>query len=323
MVPPLYSDALVNELGPARERGAPLTERDRNLAASCQLHFENIVVECLRWLHSVMPTPELITAGGCALNGVCNARILRDTPFKRMYVHGAAGDDGTAVGAALETWRKAGGALGKPVQEVYWGPKHNESSMETALATAGLHAEKLAYDDLIERVSGELANGRVVGWYQGQSEWGPRALGNRSILAHPGWPGMKDMINLKVKRRESFRPFAPSILEHRVADYFEQDVRSPFMMHVVRIREEKSGEMAAVRHEDATGRLHTVSREQNPIYFDLISAFETRTGTPVLLNTSFNENEPIVDTPEQAIACFMRNDIDFLCLGPFVVSKTA
>ena len=323
MVPPLYSDALISELGPPRARGTPLTERDRNLAASCQLHFENVVVECLRWLHSVMPTDELITAGGCALNGVCNARILRDTPFKRMYVHGAAGDDGTAVGAALETWHKAGGALPKPIEEVYWGPKHSDAEMSAALLAAGLSANELGYDAMIDRVSSELANGKVVGWYQGQSEWGPRALGNRSILAHPGWPGMKDMINLKVKRRESFRPFAPSILEHRVGDYFEQDVKSPFMMHVVRIRDEKSSEMAAVRHEDSTGRLHSVSKTQNPIYFDLITAFEKRTGTPVLLNTSFNENEPIVDTPEQAIACFMRNDIDLLCIGPFVVSKTA
>ncbi|MEP6835785.1 MAG: carbamoyltransferase C-terminal domain-containing protein [Gemmatimonas sp.] len=322
MVPPLYSEALVSELGPARKRGEPLTERDKNLAASCQLHFENVVVACLRWLHSVMPTPELITAGGCALNGVCNARILRDTPFKRMYVHGAAGDDGTAVGAAQETWHKAGGAVAAPIQEVYWGPKHDDTSIATALAAAGLAAEKLNYDDLIGRASLELSNGKVVGWYQGSSEWGPRALGNRSILAHPGWPGMKDMINEKVKRRESFRPFAPSILEHRVGDYFEQTVQSPFMMHVVRIRDERTGEMAAVRHEDATGRLHTVAHTQNPIYFDLISAFEKRTGTPVLLNTSFNENEPIVDTPEQAIACFMRNDIDLLCIGPFVVAKS-
>lgn len=323
MVPPLYSDALASELGPARKRGEPLTEREKNLAASCQLHFENVVVECLRWLHSVMPTPELVSAGGCALNGVCNARILRDTPFKRMYVHGAAGDDGTAVGAALETWHKSGGATSAPIQEVYWGPKHDDASMASALKAAGLQAEKLERDELISRVSLELSNGKVVGWYQGSSEWGPRALGNRSILAHPGWPGMKDMINTKVKRRESFRPFAPSILEHRVGDYFEQTVASPFMMHVVRIRDEKSGEMAAVRHEDATGRVHTVSQAQNPIYFDLISAFEKRTGTPVLLNTSFNENEPIVDTPEQAIACFMRNDIDFLCIGPYVVTKNA
>ena len=321
MVPPLYSEMLASELGPARKRGEPITDREKDIAASCQLHFENIVVECLRWLHATVPVPDLVTAGGCALNGVCNARILRDTPFERMYVHGAAGDDGTAVGAALEAWHNAGGTTQPVIQEVYWGPKHGEDKLTAALADAGLTAEKLDHDALIDRVSLELSNGKVVGWYQGASEWGPRALGNRSILAHPGWPGMKDMINEKVKRRESFRPFAPSILEHRVSDYFEQDVRSPFMMHVVRIREEKHGEMAAVRHEDGTGRVHTVSAEQNPIYFDLISAFETRTGTPVLLNTSFNENEPIVDTPEQAIACFMRNDIDLLCIGPYVVSK--
>lgn len=321
MVPPLYSDALVSELGPARKRGEPLTEREKNLAASCQLHFENIVVECLRWLHSVMPVPDLVTAGGCALNGVCNARILRDTPFERMYVHGAAGDDGTAVGAALEAWHNSGGAKKQSIQEVYWGPKHDDNEITTALQASGLTVEKLGYGDVINRVSEELSNGKVVGWYQGASEWGPRALGNRSILAHPGWPGMKDMINEKVKRRESFRPFAPSILEHRVGDYFEQEVKSPFMMHVVRIRDERHGEMAAVRHEDSTGRVHTVSHEQNPIYFDLISAFEKRTGTPVLLNTSFNENEPIVDTPQQAIACFLRNDIDLLCIGSYVVSK--
>ena len=323
VTPALYSDALIKELGAPRKRGEPLTERDNNIAASCQLHFENVVVECLRWLHSQMPTDKLVTAGGCALNGVCNARILRDTPFKQMYVHGAAGDDGTAVGAALETWHRSGGATAAAIQEVYWGPSHPDDEIKVALDAAGLEATKLDYNTLIERVSAELSQGKVVGWYQGQSEWGPRALGNRSILAHPGWPGMKDMINHKVKRRESFRPFAPSILEHRVGDFFEQSVESPFMMHVVRIKDDKREAMAAVRHEDGTGRVHTVSREQNPIYFDLISAFANRTGTPVLLNTSFNENEPIVDTPEQAIACFMRNDIDFLCIGSYVVAKSA
>lgn len=320
-VPQLFSDALAEELGPPRKRGDPLTDRERNIAASCQLQFENVVVECVRWLHSAVPTNELVTAGGCALNGVCNARILRDTPFTQMYVHGAAGDDGTAVGAALETWHNSGGVLGPPVREVYWGPRHDDGAIETALTDAGLTATKFEYDALIGNISTALADGKVVGWYQGRSEWGPRALGNRSILAHPGWPGMKDIINRKVKRRESFRPFAPSILEHRVGDYFEQDVQSPFMMHVVRIREEKSAELAAVRHEDATGRLHSVTRSQNAIYFDLITAFEKQTGTPVLLNTSFNENEPIVDTPQQAIACYLRNDIDVLCIGSFIVSK--
>src|SRR4051812_35583307 len=176
-------------------------------------------------------------------------------------------------------------------------------------------------EDLLRYVASLLADGMIVGWYQGRSEWGPRALGNRSILAHPGWPGMKEMINTKIKRRESFRPFAPSVLEEYVPEYFVQDIKSPFMMHVVEIRVEKRGELAAVTHEDGTGRLQTVSHTSNPLYYDLIESFRKLTGTPVLLNTSFNENEPIVDTPQQAIDCFNRNDIDILCLGNHVIVK--
>lgn len=322
IIPPLYENKpFVAELGPPRVRGAEFTERDRNLAASCQLHFENVVIECLRWLHSEVPVDALVTAGGCALNGVCNARILRDTPFRQMYIHGAGGDDGTAVGAALEAWHNRGGRRPTPVQAVYWGPEHPDDAMAAALNEAGLVAEALPYASVIERVADALANGRVVGWYQGRSEWGPRALGNRSILAHPGWPGMKDIINAKVKRRESFRPFAPSILADRVADFFEQDIESPFMMHVVKLREEHQTRLSAVCHEDGTGRLHSVTRQQNAPYYDLIEAFAARTGVPILLNTSFNENEPIVDTPAQALSCYLRNDIDVLCLGPYVLEK--
>ena len=176
-------------------------------------------------------------------------------------------------------------------------------------------------EELVERAAEHLNRGHVLGWYQGRCEWGPRALGNRSILAHPGWPNMKDLINKKIKRREAFRPFAPTILAEEVVNYFEQDVESPFMMHVVRIREEKRKEMAAVCHEDSTGRLHTVSRRQNRLYYDLIRKFEEKSGTPVLLNTSFNENEPIVDTPDQAVACFLRNDIDVLVMGQTITTK--
>lgn len=322
VIPPLYGDALPAELGAPRKRGADLTQRDRDLAASCQSHFEEVVLHALRWLHQEVPLDALVAAGGCALNGVCNARIRRDTPFKRGYIHGAAGDDGTAVGAALHVWNTIERGARSPVlSHSYLGPEYSETRMAAALQTAGLPAERLDREELLARVSGMLAEGRVVGWYQGRSEWGPRALGNRSILAHPGWTGMKDTINRKIKRRESFRPFAPTVLNERVADYFEQVIESPFMMHVVRIREERRAELAAVTHEDFTGRLHTVVREQNPLYYDLIAAFQRRTGTGVLLNTSFNENEPIVDTPEQAIDCFQRNDIDVLCLGPFVVMK--
>jgi carbamoyltransferase len=280
------------------------------------------VLHCLAWLHQRVPVENLVTAGGCALNGVCNSRILRETPFKQSYIQCAASDDGTAIGAALYVWNVI---LGKQragsIEHASWGPEHSEQTMEDALRKAGLPFERFERAGLLERAAAHLNAGHVTGWYQGRSEWGPRALGNRSILAHPGWPGMKDLINQKIKRREAFRPFAPSILAEAVPEYFEQTVESPFMMHVVKIRPEKRAVLAAVCHEDATGRLHTVKRSQNEMYYSLIKAFAAKSGTPVVLNTSFNENEPIVDTPEQAVACFVRTDMDVLCLSPFVTTK--
>ena len=322
VLPPMYTEALSEKLGPPRGRGQPLTQRENDIAHSCQRRFEEVVLECVNWLHTRAPSKNLVTAGGCALNGVCNARILRDTPFKNSYIQCAASDDGTGIGAALYVWN----ALlekprAEPVMHAYFGPQHSEQEMEAALQKAELKYERLDGEKLFARVAGWLNEGKIVGWYQGACEWGPRALGNRSILAHPGWPGMKDLINQKIKRREAFRPFAPSILRESVKDYFEQDVESPFMMHVVRIREAKRQALAAVTHEDFTGRLHTVTRAQNEKYYDLISAFAKLSGVPVVLNTSFNENEPIVDTPGQAVSCYTRNDIDALCLGPFVTSK--
>lgn len=322
VLPRMYSDEMVKRVGPARIRGAELTQRDNDLAASCQLQFEEAVLSSLRFLHGRVPTENLVTAGGCALNGVCNARILRETPFRNSYIQSAASDDGTAVGAALYVWNAI---LGKPragkIEHAYLGPEYPEKDAEAALTAAGVKFERLSRPDLLDRTSEHLAQGHIVGWYQGRSEWGPRALGNRSILAHPGWPGMKDLINTKIKRREAFRPFAPTILAEEVGNYFEQQVESPFMMHVVRIKPEKRTEMAAVCHEDATGRLHTVKRTQNEMYYDLIKTFAAKTGTPVLLNTSFNENEPIVDTPAQAVNCFQRTDIDVLVVGPFITTK--
>ena len=322
ILPPLYSDELVKRLGLPRNRKAELTQRDKDLAASCQAHFEEAVLYCLNSLHSRVSSKNLVTAGGCALNGVCNARILRDTLFRRSYIQCAASDDGTAIGAALYVWNTV---LGKPrasvIDHAYWGPEYSEAQMENAIRGKGLAYERLNELDFLQRVAQHLNSGHVVGWYQGRSEWGPRALGNRSILAHPGWPGMKDLINQKIKRREAFRPFAPTILAEEVPNYFEQSLESPFMMHVVKIKPEKRQALAAVCHEDNTGRLHTVKREQNRLYYDLIKEFAKLSGTPVVLNTSFNENEPIVDTPEQAINCYLRSDIDVLCLGPFVTTK--
>jgi carbamoyltransferase len=322
VLPPLYSDEVAKHLGAPRARGDALTQRENDIACSVQARFEEVVLAGLRWLHEKVPTDKLVTAGGCALNGVCNARILRETPFKQSYIQCAASDDGTAIGAAQYVWHSV---LGKPragmIDHAYWGPEHSEADMEAALKAKGLAYERFARPQLLERAASHLNSGHVMGWYQGRSEWGPRALGNRSILAHPGWPGMKDLINQKIKRREAFRPFAPSILAEAVPDYFEQTVESPFMMHVVKIRPEKRAALAAVCHEDNTGRLHTVKRSQNEMYYDLIKTFAQKSGTPVVLNTSFNENEPIVDTPEQAVACFVRTDMDVLCLGPFVTTK--
>ena len=323
ILPPLYSEELVRRLGEPRKRGAEFLQRDKDIAASCQAHFEVIVLQCLAALHQRAPVNKLVTAGGCALNGVCNSRILRETPFRKSYIQCAASDDGTAIGAALYVWNSV---LNKPrggmIDHAYWGPEHPEKEMEDALRKANLKFEKFDRAGLLERTAAHLNSGHVTGWYQGRGEWGPRALGNRSILAHPGWPGMKELINRKIKRREAFRPFAPTILAEEVGNYFEQTVESPFMMHVVKIKSDKRAALAAVCHEDATGRLHTVKQSQNALYYDLIKTFSQKSGTPVVLNTSFNENEPIVDTPQQAVDCFVRTDMDVLCLGPFVTTKS-
>jgi carbamoyltransferase len=322
VLPPLYSAEWEKRLGPPRVRGTEITGRENDLAASCQAYFEEIVLDCLQWLHARTGTENLVTAGGCALNGVCNARILRETPFRKSYIQCAASDDGTAIGAALYVWNAI---LKKPraglIDHAYWGPGHSEKEMEAALGQAGLSFQRHDRPALLEFAAAHLHSGHVMGWYQGRGEWGPRALGNRSILAHPGWPGMKDLINQKIKRREAFRPFAPTILAEETKNYFEQDVESPFMMHVVKIKPEKRQALAAVCHHDFTGRLHTVKPSQNALYYDLIRAFAGKSGTPVVLNTSFNENEPIVDTPEQAVNCFVRTDMDALCLGPFITTK--
>jgi carbamoyltransferase len=322
LLPPLYSKEWEKRLGPPRARGTEITGRENDLAASCQAYFEEIVLDGLQWLHARTGTENLVTAGGCALNGVCNARILRETPFRKSYIQCAASDDGTAIGAALYVWNAI---LKKPragtIDHAYWGPGHSEKEMEDALAQAGLSFQRHDRSALLESAAAHLHSGHVMGWYQGRGEWGPRALGNRSILAHPGWPGMKDLINQKIKRREAFRPFAPTILAEETKNYFEQDVESPFMMHVVKIKPEKRQALAAVCHHDSTGRLHTVKASQNALYYDLIRAFAGKSGTPVVLNTSFNENEPIVDTPQQAVNCFVRTDLDVLCLGPFITTK--
>jgi carbamoyltransferase len=275
----------------------------------------------LQRLERLVPTERLAVAGGCSLNGVANARILRDTSFRSCYLQAAASDDGTCLGAAYHCWHSVLGRSERfEMRHAFWGPGYSDERLRTAAEASGFRVESFETETLVESVADHLVKGHVVGWYQGRSEWGPRALGNRSILANPTLPHMKDLINAKIKRREAFRPFAPSVQRDQVGTYFEQDVQSPFMMHVVKIKPEWRERLPAVTHVDGTGRLQSVTREENRLYYDLIEAFRRRTGVGAVLNTSFNENEPIVDSPEQAIECFRRTDMDVLCLGRHILT---
>lgn len=318
----LWRDPIRTALGTPAERGS-ITQREKDIARSVQVRFEDAAVHCLKRLHRMIGTEQIVMAGGCALNGVANARILRDTPFQSPYLQAAASDDGTCLGAAFWVWHNVVGSAERfHMEHAFWGPQYSDTRHRSAIEATGLPVEELARDEpLVERVAQLIADGLVVGWYQGRSEWGPRALGNRSILANPAVKTMKDTINTKIKRRESFRPFAPSVLREDVITYFEQDVYSPFMMHVVKLRPEWRGRLPAITHVDGTGRLQSVDRGSNPLYHALIRAVKVRTGVGMVLNTSFNENEPIVDTPEQAVDCFMRTDMDALCVGRYVVIK--
>lgn len=325
VMPRLYTDKLKDLFGSPRRREDALTQREMDIARSVQTQFEDAAVHCMKKLHRLVPTDQLVMAGGCALNGVANARILRETPFNNYYLQCAASDDGTCLGAAYYCWHEALKQEKRfHMSHAYWGPKYSEEQIRSAAGDAGLPVQSFEDDGaLVEAVAQLIADGRVVGWYQGRSEWGPRALGNRSILANPTLPTMKDTINAKIKRRESFRPFAPSVLRDRVSEYFEQNVESPFMMHVVKIRPEWRRKLPAITHVDGTGRLQTVDRASNPLYYDLIEALSRKTGVAIVLNTSFNENEPIVDSPGQAVNCFKRTDMDAICLGRYLLVKDA
>lgn len=317
-----YSDRMEKLFGEPRKPHTEITQRDMDLAFALQHRFEEIFFHLIKRLHERVPLDDLVMAGGCALNSVANGKIFDRTPFRRTYIQPAAGDEGLAIGAALHTYHAV---LSQPrrheLKTSYLGPEFCESRIQAALEKAGLESRKLDREALLQQTAEQIAAGNVVGWFQGRMEWGPRALGNRSIVAHPGLPNMKDVLNARIKHREWFRPFAPSIMADFQHEYFEHDHPSPFMLHVYKIRPEKRKVLCAVNHVDDTGRLQTVTREENPLYYDLISAFHRKTGIPVILNTSFNENEPIVCTPEEAIDCFQRTRMDVLAIGPFMMTK--
>jgi carbamoyltransferase len=328
----LWSERLAELLGPARDPEAPLEDRHRDIARSAQVTYENAFFNLLTALHGRYRADAVVLAGGCAYNSVANGKVLERTPFKKLYVQSAGGDAGGAIGAAFAIWHRLGGAEAKRrfvMDHAYWGPSSTPEQIAAAIAgrrvdfdAAGCTIERIADEATLCRHTAQaISEGKVIGWFQGRLEWGPRALGNRSILGDPRRADMKDILNLKIKRRESFRPFAPSILREAVPDWFETDEDVPFMMQVFRIRKEKRKEIPAVTHVDGTGRLQTVTWSGNPRYARLISAFRELTGVPIVLNTSFNENEPVVCKPEEAIDCFLRTKMDVLVLGDTLIRR--
>ena len=331
-----FSAELEALLGPARQSDQPLEQHHKNIARSAQAMYEEAFFHLLRALHRQHPVDALCIAGGCGANSVANGKVTTHTPFRQVYVQAAAGDAGGALGAALEVWHQLGQPRCRPMGAAYLGSQPATGEIESLLAEPAVAAQLQAAgcqllrlgdpalpDEaaLLDQVSAAIEAGLVVGWLEGRMEWGPRALGHRSILGDPRRADMKDILNLKIKRREFFRPFAPSVLREHVADWFELDGDVPYMMQVYPIRAEKRPLIPAVTHVDGSGRLQTVTAAENGRYYSLIHRFFARTGVPMLLNTSFNENEPIVCTPRQALDCFLRTRMDLLVLDGLVVRR--
>jgi carbamoyltransferase len=326
----LFSARLEELLGPKRAPDAPLEQYHKDLARSVQQTYEDAVFNLLNRVHEQYGVTDLVLSGGCAFNSVANGRVYERTPFRRCYIQAAAGDAGGAIGAAYEAWRRAGhNPRGFEMRHACWGPQFSREEIAPGIDRVLAHTEGRGIriesvndeDTYCRQVAEAIADGKVIGWFQGRMEWGPRALGNRSILCDPRRADMKDILNLKIKRRESFRPFAPSILREAVKDWFETDDDVPFMMKVFQIRAERRGQIPAVTHVDGSGRLQTVTADANPKYYRVISAFRDHTGVPILLNTSFNENEPIVCRPEEALDCFLRTRMDMLAIGDFILTR--
>jgi len=310
--------------GPPRKPESWMSEREFDIAASVQKVCEEVVLTMARYIHKETGLTNLCMAGGVALNCVANGRIIRETPMKNLFVQPAAGDAGGAVGVAhylYNTIEKK--PRGKSWTHSYLGPEYSDDEIRKYLDGVGARYELLPREELLRRTAARLSEGHVVGWFQGRLEFGPRALGGRSILGDPRDPKMRDTLNMKIKFREGFRPFAPSVLAEKSADWFELDCESPYMLLVAPVREGKRT-IPAVTHVDHSARVQTVTREASPLYYDLIAEFDRQTGVPILINTSFNvRGEPIVCTPHDAYLCFMRTNMDELVLGPYFLEKPA
>ncbi|MES2417947.1 MAG: carbamoyltransferase C-terminal domain-containing protein [Bacteroidota bacterium] len=318
----LYTEKLITEFGAVRKADEKLNDYHFDMAASVQQITEELIFHILNALHQKTGLDSVCIAGGVAQNSVANGKILQNTPFKKLYIPPAGHDAGTAIGAALWVYNQLlKQPRTKPMLHGYFGSKFTNEEIETLLKAKNITYRKLTDTDLYDEVTNCLIGGGVVGWFQGRAEFGPRALGHRSIIADPRRTDAKEILNTKIKRRESFRPFAPSILIDYTADYFELVDEVPFMEKVFKIKESQRSIIPAVTHIDGTGRLQTVNKEIEPRYYDLITAFYNKTKVPILLNTSFNENEPIVNTPEQALDCFLRTQMDMLVMENIVLTR--
>jgi carbamoyltransferase len=323
----MYSEEMPRKLGPTRAPEEPIEQRHKNLACSLQARLEEVYLGMLERLQQETGMKSVCLAGGVAFNCVANGKIPASTGFENVYVHPAAGDAGLAVGAAQFVWHQV---LGNPrafaMEHAYWGPEFSRDQIRAAIQASrmgenGCAVGELPEEDLLRRAAAIIADGKILGWFQGRAEWGPRALGNRSIVADPRRKEMKEILNRRIKHREIFRPFAPSILAERTGEWFEQAHPSPFMTMAYAVKREKREQIPAPTHVDGTGRLQTVTRAANPRYWKLIGEFERQAGVPVVLNTSFNDNEPIVCKPEEAIDCFERTQMDALVLGDFLITR--
>ena len=321
----LYSQELKNLIGDERKFDDEINQRHMDIAKSAQVVYENTLFTLLTSLFQKYKIKNLTLSGGCAMNSVANGKILKKTPFEKVYISPNPGDAGGSIGSALFFLLEKGQKIENNINYAYLGSNYSDEDIEQVISQKDLKTnffvKKYPDEDLYNFISDQLCLSKIIGWFQGKMEWGARALGNRSILADARNPKIKDIINKKIKKRESFRPFAPAILEEFTSQWFEIDKDVPYMSEVYKILKNKVNDLPGITHVDGTGRLQTVTKSNNNKFYCLIKNFYNKTNIPIVLNTSFNENEPIVESPEQAIDCFLRTNMDILVLGSWVISR--
>lgn len=318
----MYSKKFVNTFGAPRKRGEEITQRHNDVAAATQLFVEETILKIASYWQKETGMKNLCLAGGVTLNCVTNQRIIEETPFENVFVQPAAGDAGGALGVALYIYHSM---LDNPrtyeMKNAFTGPEYSADDMKRALINNHLEYREMSDDEISKYIAEKISKNYTIGWFERRMEFGPRALGSRSILGNASAPEMKDILNLKIKKREPFRPFAPMVLEEKAKEYFELDVPSPFMLLAPRVQKDKLDKVKAITHVDGTARVQTVNEEQNTRIYRLIQDVEKLTGVPVIINTSFNRQEPIVCSPEEAVSCYLRTQMDYLVLGNYVVER--